>query len=93
MPTSNDPNNMTHVVTLRDIYDQGQNTHEAVIRLEGKVGEVTKDVEDVKKVQETTLTRVGSLELDRARIAGMAALIAFVSSGVTVSVGAIIINK
>ena len=91
--TPTDDNGMTHVVTLRDIYDQGQTTHEAVIRLEGKVGEVTKDVEDVKKVQDTTLTRVGSLEMSQARINGMAALIAFLSSGITISVGTIIINK
>lgn len=88
-----DDNGMTHVVTLRDIYDQGQATHEAVIRLEGRVGDVTKDVEEVKKVQDTTLTRVGSLEMSQARINGMAALIAFLSSGITISVGTIIINK
>lgn len=90
---SSGENSLTHVVTLRDIYDQGQTTHEAVIRLEGTMVETVKDVEKVQATQEETNRRVGSLELDRARVYAIASLLSLLSSGLTISVGAVIINK
>lgn len=84
---------MAHVVTLRDIWDQGQATHNAVIRLEGKVEDTAKDIEAVKQDQRSSDKRLLSLELDRAKVYGMATLLAFLSSGITISIGAAVIYK
>lgn len=91
--SNEDNTSLTHVVTLRDIYEQGQTTHTAVIRLESAMVETIKDVEKVQQVQEATNKRVGSLELDRAKVYGMAALLGFLSSGATIGIGSIIVSK
>lgn len=99
MPDRNDPA-LTHVVTLRDIYDQGQETHESLIRLEGKVENVQRkqdateqEVTTVKRDVVEVSRRVSSIELDRAKFLGMAAAVAVLSSGGTAGLIQFINNK
>lgn len=97
MPNGNNDPSFTHVVTLRDIYEQGQRTHESVIRLEGKVQNVNTAQKDTERkvgiLKDDTNRRLGSLELDRAKVLGMAAGVAILSSGGTAGFIQFINNK